>query len=125
MTRPNSPTVPTRRKMKDFDAYDQLPPVLRAALQEGPVDMCSVQALHELRREKKRYGQNAAKIIAQSYLDWFGTVIAKAAPWSSDPKRPSSPHIRAGATMQLSGRPPVLAQPESQGTEPPRQAALL
>jgi hypothetical protein len=112
-------------KTSQMDAYDALPPIVRAAFQEGAIQYCAVHTLYMYRRHKKHGPEKAAKALARLTMENHALEIARAIPWSSDPKRPSSPHIRAGATMQLSGRPPVLAQPEPQGTEPPRQLALL
>lgn len=127
MTQSNARLVRGRRKKtSQMDAYDALPPVLRAAFQEGPNQFCAVQALYVFRRHKAKRGeQKVAQALAGKLMEGYEREIAQALPWSSDPKRPSSPHLRANATMQLSGRPPVLAQPEPQATEPARQAALL
>ena len=113
------------KKTSQMDAYDALPAIVRAAFQEGPNQYCAVQALYVYRRHKKHGPEKVAEALARFTMEGHQREIALAIPWSSDPRNPSSPHIRAGATMQLSGRPPVLAQPEPQGTEPPRQAALL
>jgi hypothetical protein len=126
MTQSNARLVRRKRKKtSQMDAYDALPPIVRAAFQEGPNQFCAVHALYIYRRLKGHGPERMAQQVARDMMENHALEIARAIPWSSDPKRPSSPHIRAGATMQLSGRPPVLAQPEPQGTEPPRQAALL
>lgn len=114
-----------RKKTSQMDAYDALPPIVRAACQEGPNQFCTVQLLYAYRRYKKHGAEKVAEALANATMESHAREIAKALPWSSDPRRPSSPHIRAGATMQLSNRPPVLAQVEPQATEPARQAALL
>lgn len=127
MTQSNARLVRRKpKKTSQMDAYDALPPIVRAACQEGPNQFCTVQLLYAYRRYKKKHGaERVAKALANAIMQSHEREIAQALPWSSDPKRPSSPHIRAGATMQLSNRPPVLARPEPQATEPARQAALL
>ena len=126
MTQSNAQLVRRKpKKTSQMDAYDALPAIVRAAFQEGPNQFCTAQALYVYRRHKKHGPEKVAEALARFTMEGHQREIALAIPWSSDPRNPSSPHIRAGATMQLSGRPPVLAQPESQATEPPRQAALL
>jgi hypothetical protein len=126
MTQSNARLVRRKpKKTSQMDAYDALPAIVRAAFQEGPNQYCTVQALYVYRRHKKHGPEKVAEALARFTMEGHQREIALAIPWSSDPKNPSSPHIRAGATMQLSGRPPVVAQPEPQATEPPRQAALL
>ena len=115
-----------RKKTSQMDAYDALPAIMRAAYQEGPNQFCSVYALNVYRKHKAKYGaEYVAETMAKNMMEGHAKEIAKAIPWSSDPRHPSSPHLRAGATMQLSTRPPVLAQPEPQATEPARQPALF
>jgi hypothetical protein len=126
MTQSNARLVRGKpKKTSQMDAYDALPAIVRAACQEGPTPFCTVHMLNLWRRYKKHGPDRIAHQMAEGLLKNHAQEIARAIPWSSDPKNPSSPHIRAGATMQLSGRPPALAQPEPQATEPPRQAALL
>jgi hypothetical protein len=127
MTQSNARLVRRKRKKtSQMDAYDALPAIMRAAYQEGPNQFCSVYALNVYRKNKAKYGaEYVAQTMAKQMMEGHQREIARAIPWSSDPRNPSSPHIRAGATMQLSGRPPVVAQPEPQATELPRQAALL
>jgi hypothetical protein len=126
MTQSNARLVRRKpKKTSQMDAYDALPAIVRAAFQEGPNQFCTVQALYVYRRHKKHGPEKVAEALARFTMEGHQREIALAIPWSSDPRNPSSPHIRAGATMQLSGRPPVLAQPEQQATEPPRQPALF
>lgn len=126
MTQSNARLVRGKpKKTSQMDAYDALPPIIRAALQEGPQQWCTVQLLFSYRRHKKHGPEKVAEALASHTMESHERDIKRALLWPSEQGRPSSPHIRAGATMQLSGRPPVVAQPEPQATEPPRQAALL
>lgn len=107
MTQSNARLVRGKpKKTSQMDAYDALPEIVRAAFQEGPNQYCTVQALYVWRRFKKRGPEEVARKLAQHTMESHAREISLAIPWSPDPKNPSSPHLRAGATMQLSGRPP-------------------
>lgn len=126
MTQSNARLVRRKpKKTSQMDAYDALPPIMRAALQEGAQQWCAVQLLYSYRRLKKHGPEKAAEALANATMESHEYDIKRALLWPSEGGRPSSPHLRAGATMQLFNRSPVLAQPEPQATEPARQAALF
>jgi hypothetical protein len=107
----------TDRKKRSIDYYDELPPALRAALQEGPQPWdCGVIA-HRLARALREPNRTRAQVeaywVALIGL-WHQEAIDEAQPWqpgrrlAPKGKKPiPSPHLLAGATMQLSGRPAV------------------
>lgn len=97
-------------KANPWDVYDELPPPIRAALQEGPEKLNPLWARLCLRRFRRRGEDEAAAALAVVRdIGWIHRhEIAKAAPWQPPGhgrRRPlPSPHILAGASMQMSGR---------------------
>ena len=110
----------TRRNKRDhlvqWDTYDNLPPLTRQALQEGPQSWCAVNIARGIKKLRKMHpaaSQESLDHITASMIHrWHLDEIAAARPWQ--PKRKSfesvslhpvpSPHIAADATMQLSNR---------------------
>lgn len=97
-------------KADPWAVYDDLPAPIRAVLQEGPVQLCPIRVLAELRR-CRRYGfdeteaaARVASLLASAHL----RNIARAEPWqppSHGRRKPlPSPHMLARASMQTSGR---------------------
>jgi hypothetical protein len=107
----NFPTTPTsaRHVRRVWDIYDALPQPIRAALQEGPVLWSAGIIDARYRRWKRQFGDADAVAFAVSVIGmWHAQDIRAAQPWQPPGhgrRRPlPSPHIRARATMQTSGR---------------------
>jgi hypothetical protein len=99
-----------------WDAYDNLPPLTRQALQEGPQQWCDIEVAKHVKRLRKQHPtasmESIDKITASMVRRWHLHEIAAARPWQPTRKpferKPlypvPSPHIAADATMQLSNR---------------------
>ena len=94
-----------------WDAYDNLPPLTRQALQEGPQQWCDIEIAKRIKRMLKDHptltAQSVDRFMANIINRWHLDEIAKAEPWqpARKPTYPvASPHIAASATMQMSNR---------------------
>jgi hypothetical protein len=117
MTIQNGRTRRTRQKPNArWDAYDNLPPLTRRALQEGPQQWCDIAVKKYLREMQTLHRKLGPKQIdafmAARITRWHMEDIAEAHAWQParkpferKPRHPvPSPHIAADATMQMSGR---------------------
>ena len=117
MTIQNGRTRRTRQKPNArWDAYDNLPPLTRRALQEGPQQWCDIAVkkyLKEIRTLHRKLGpEQIDAFMAARINHWHMEDIAEAHAWQParkpferKPRHPvPSPHIAADATMQMSGR---------------------
>jgi hypothetical protein len=113
----NGRTRFTRHKPNTrWDAYDALPPLTRQALQEGPQQWCDIWVSKHIKKLRKQHPtasmESIDKISASIIWRWHLHEIAEAKPWQPTrkpyerkPLYPApSPHIAAGAVMQLSNR---------------------
>lgn len=117
MTIQNGRTRRTRHKPNArWDAYDNLPPFTRRALQEGPQQWCDIVIKKYLKNMKTRNPNTSMEkidaLMAARITRWHLEDIAEAHAWQP-PRKPferkplypvPSPHILAEATMQMSGR---------------------
>lgn len=99
-----------------WDAYDNLPPLTRQALQEGPQQWCDIDIAKRINKMLKDHPkltvQSVDRFMANVINLWHLDEIAQARPWQpprkSFERKPlypvASPHIAASATMQLSNR---------------------
>ena len=99
-----------------WDAYDNLPPLTRQALQEGPQQWCDIEVAKRIKKLLKQHPDASMAsidgIAASMVWRWHLHEIAEAPPWQPARKpyerKPlypvPSPHIAADATMQLSNR---------------------
>ena len=99
-----------------WDAYDNLPPLTRQALQEGPQQWCDIEIAKRIKEARKQHPSASMDsidmIIASIVRRWHLDEIAEAKPWQParkpfgrKPTHPvASPHIAASATMQTSNR---------------------
>jgi len=99
-----------------WDAYDNLPPLTRQALQEGPQQWCDIDIAKHIKKmlkdNPKLTMQSVDNIMSKVILRWHLDEIAAAKPWQPARKpferKPTypvaSPHIAASATMQMSNR---------------------
>jgi hypothetical protein len=99
-----------------WDAYDNLPPLTRQALQEGPQQWCDIVVAKTVKKLRKQYPlasmETIDRLAARMVQGWHMHEIAEAMPWQPARKpferKPTypvaSPHIAADATMQLSNR---------------------
>lgn len=92
--------------------YDALPAPIRAALQEGPQPWSALWARSQMRDYGKRLTrEQAIAAVVRDIHEWHRWEIGDAKPWQPKrepfkkaPPKVASPHLRAQATMQLSGR---------------------
>jgi hypothetical protein len=117
MTIQNGRTRRTRHKPNArWDAYDNLPPLTRRALQEGPQQWCDIVVAKRIKQLRKQHPllsmRSIDNIAARMVEGWHMEDIAEAHVWQParkpferKPRHPvQSPHIAADATMQMSGR---------------------
>ena len=92
-----------------WEAFDLLPPLIRAALREGPQEWDTAALLREYRREIKAGAppEKAELRVARLVWEWHRGDIREAAPWQ-DKLKPGqkrvwkpSPHLAAKATMMF------------------------
>jgi Family of unknown function (DUF6525) len=112
MKRGNTRVRRSRRQSKrdPWEIYDRLPPAIRAVLQEGPTQGSPGHVDHFFRKHRRSLGEAAAITITVEMLsDWHLRDVFEGRDWwPPHPKRGRryrSPHVRANATMQTSGRP--------------------
>jgi hypothetical protein len=110
----------SRRPVKrdQWEIYDGLPPAIRAILQEGPTEASAGKVDHFFRKHRRSLGEAAAiALTVETVSDWhLHDIFGGRDWWPAHPKRGwryRSPHVRADATMQTSGRP----QPEVRGPQ--------
>jgi hypothetical protein len=92
-----------------WEAFDLLPPLIRAALREGPQEWDTAALLRMYRREIKAGAtpEKAERGVAQLVWNWHIGDIHEAALWQ-DKRKPGqkkvwkpSPHLAAKATMMF------------------------
>jgi hypothetical protein len=97
-------------KADPWAVYDSLPAPIRAALQEGPEQLCPLAIFRLLQRDLRR-GYSKARAVEHAL--WAINFehrrrIFSALPWQPQGHRRHrpllSPHALANATMQTSGR---------------------
>jgi len=117
MTIQNGRVRRTRHKPNArWDAYDNLPPLTRRALQEGPQQWCDIAIKKNIKEFRSSHPELSMEKIdafmAARITRWHLEDIAEAHAWQP-PRKPferksrypvPSPHILAEATMQMSGR---------------------
>jgi hypothetical protein len=109
MTASNGRTRRTRHKPNArWDAYDNLPPLTRQALQEGPQQWCDIMIKKHIKDMSALLKiENIDAFMANQIHRWHRENIEEAHEWQPmrKPRHPvPSPHILANATMQMSGR---------------------
>jgi hypothetical protein len=99
-----------------WDAYDNLPPLTRQALQEGPQQWCDIDIAKRIKKMLKDHPtlttQAVDRFMSNIINRWHLDEITEAKPWQParrpyqrKPTHPvASPHIAASATMQTSNR---------------------
>lgn len=99
-------TVRYKPRYTQMQAYDLLPPTIRAALREGAQEWDCNSILREYRRLAKFNSPvAAANMLAAAIQKQHAIEIEQAKDWKFCAKLigAPSPHIGAQATMQLSG----------------------
>jgi Family of unknown function (DUF6525) len=97
---------PTKRS--DLEVYDALPVEIRAALQEGAQEWSAHKAASLYKKFRRSGEAKAISSVVRLIEVWNWQDISYGrAWWPKHPKRGmmyNSPHFRANATMQKSGR---------------------
>ena len=107
----NSPTrsINYTPRYTQWEAFDLLPPLARAALREGPQEWDTAAVLREYRRLVKSglAPTQAERKVAREVWSWHRSEVAKAKPWQEKLKpgqkrnwKPS-PHLAAKATLMF------------------------
>lgn len=111
----NSLRRSTGHRTPDIEVHDRLPPRVRAWMMEGPQEWSAQSVLTRYQQLLKAGTPplKAEETVIGLLHSWNASEIDEGKPWHPKlkpfqrrPKTPPlSPHLAAGATMQLSGHP--------------------